>query len=145
MDQARRRVLALGSGAMAGAALVGRGAFAAQAVASQSDDPIAGFTGGAAIADGGVDLAIDAFVEDGHYVPVSVAAKGAAAIGLYALENPNPELAVFTFGPLAGSRSVSTRIRLARSQDVIAVARMEDGSFRRAVVPVAVAIGGCNV
>ena len=37
-----------------------------------------------------------------------------------------------------------TRIRLAKSQNVIAVAEMADGSFRRASRKIAVTVGGCG-
>ena len=63
---------------------------------------------------------------------------------LLAAGNPTPAVATFNFGPLAGSRSGSTRIRLAKTQDVIAVAKMEDGSFKMAKATVKVTIGGCG-
>jgi sulfur-oxidizing protein SoxY len=50
----------------------------------------------------------------------------------------------FTFGPLAASQSASTRIRLASTQDVIAIAKMADGSFVQATNNVKVTIGGCG-
>jgi sulfur-oxidizing protein SoxY len=58
--------------------------------------------------------------------------------------NPNPGVVTFEFTPLSGARSASTRIRLAKTQDVIAVARLEDGSFAMARRPVKVTIGGCG-
>ncbi|MEH6728526.1 MAG: thiosulfate oxidation carrier protein SoxY, partial [Hyphomicrobiales bacterium] len=48
------------------------------------------------------------------------------------------------FGPLAASHSASTRMRLAGTQDVIAIAKMPDGSFIRAANQVKVTIGGCG-
>jgi sulfur-oxidizing protein SoxY len=45
---------------------------------------------------------------------------------------------------MAGARSGATRIRLAKTQDVVAVAKMEDGSFRKAGATVKVTIGGCG-
>jgi len=53
-------------------------------------------------------------------------------------------VATFNFGPLAAAQSASTRIRLAGTQDVLAIARMADGSFRRASSTVKVTIGGCG-
>ena len=50
----------------------------------------------------------------------------------------------FKFGPLAGAREASTRIRLAQTQDVIAIAKLEDGTFHRASQEVKVTIGGCG-
>ena len=57
---------------------------------------------------------------------------------------PVPNVATFTFGPLSASRSASTRIRLARTQNIVAIAQMEDGSFQKASANVKVTIGGCG-
>ena len=71
-------------------------------------------------------------------------AEGAVAIMVLATGNPLPGVVTFNFGPLSGSRAGSTRIRLAKSQDVVAVAKMEDGTFRKASAEVKVTIGGCG-
>ena len=63
---------------------------------------------------------------------------------ILAMGNPNPDVGTFNFGPLAGSQSASTRIRLAGTQDVVAVARMGDGSFVQTSATVKVTIGGCG-
>jgi len=73
-----------------------------------------------------------------------VSAPGAVEIALFASGNPTPAVATFKFGPLSGSRSGSTRIRLAKTQDVVAIAKMEDGTFRQASATVKVTIGGCG-
>lgn len=135
----RRTVLAMGSGSLAIATFAGMPAFA-----SLVDDSIAAFTGGADVMDGGIDLTAPEIAENGNTVPVEVAAEGAVSIMLLATGNPNPAVATFNFGPLAGSRSASTRIRLAGTQDVVAIAKMEDGSFHKASANVKVTIGGCG-
>ncbi|WP_424990022.1 thiosulfate oxidation carrier protein SoxY [Fluviibacterium sp. S390] len=137
MSLTRRDTLALGIGAVSLAALPLRANAAV-------DDAIAAFTGGAAVSDGGVDLNAPEIAENGNTVPIEVGADGAAAIMLLAAGNPTPSVATFNFGKLAGARSASTRIRLAGTQDVIAIARMEDGSFKRAQANVKVTIGGCG-
>ena len=58
--------------------------------------------------------------------------------------NPNPDVGLFSFGPLAASQSASTRIRLAGTQAVMAIAKMPDGSFVSATNTVKVTIGGCG-
>jgi sulfur-oxidizing protein SoxY len=58
--------------------------------------------------------------------------------------NPTPPVGTFNFGPMAASQSASTRIRLAGTQDVVAVAKMADGTFARASKTVKVTIGGCG-
>jgi sulfur-oxidizing protein SoxY len=58
--------------------------------------------------------------------------------------NPTPGVAKFTFGPGSAEQSASTRIRLAGTQDVIAIAEMADGSFAAVHKTVKVTIGGCG-
>jgi len=135
----RREALVLGAGTAAAAAFAGLPAYA-----NLTDDAVAAFTGGAAVTEGGIDLTAPEIAENGNTVPVEVSAEGAAAIMMLATGNPNPAVGTFNFGPLAGSRSASTRIRLAKTQDVMAVARMEDGSFRQVTATVKVTIGGCG-
>jgi len=137
MNLTRRETLALGLGATALALLPIRASAAA-------DDQIAAFTGGADIGTGDITLTAPEIAENGNTVPVAVNAPGAAAIMLLATGNPNPAVGTFNFGPLAGSHSVSTRIRLAGTQDVLAIARMPDGSFIQASATVKVTIGGCG-
>lgn len=137
MEFSRRDTFALGAGAMALTMLP----FRANAAA---DDAIAAFTGGADVADSGVTLTAPEIAENGNTVPISVSAEGATAIMLLAAGNPTPGVATFNFGPLAGAQSASTRIRLAGTQDVIAVAKMSDGSFAKASSTVKVTIGGCG-
>ena len=108
------------------------------------DDLISEFTGGADIGDSGVELTAPEIAENGNTVPISVDAPGASEILVLAAGNPTPAVATFSFGPLAGSRMASTRIRLAGTQDVIAVAKLEDGSFARTAKTVKVTIGGCG-
>jgi len=64
--------------------------------------------------------------------------------GLFADGNPTPSVASFKFGALSASRSASTRIRLAGTQNVVAIAQMEDGSFQKAQSNIKVTIGGCG-
>ena len=137
MEFTRRETLALG----AGAALMTVLPLRANAAA---DDAIADFTGGADMADTGVELTAPEIAENGNTVPIEVSAPGAVAIAVYASGNPTPGVATFNFGPLAASQAASTRMRLAGTQDVIAVAKMADGSFARAAKTVKVTIGGCG-
>ncbi|RFP86877.1 thiosulfate oxidation carrier protein SoxY [Rhodobacteraceae bacterium 63075] len=138
MNFSRRDTLALGAGALAMTMLP------VQALAATGDDAIAEFTGGAEVMDGGVTLTAPEIAENGNTVPISVEAEGASAIMVLAMGNPTPGVATFNFGELAGSQSASTRIRLAGTQDVVAIAKMADGSFAKASKTVKVTIGGCG-
>lgn len=137
MSITRRDTLALGLGAAALTVLPFR-------VSAAADEAIAAFTGGAAMADAGVDLTAPEIAENGNTVPVSVSAEGATAILLLATGNPTPGVATFNYGELAGSTLASTRIRLAGTQDVVAIAKLADGSFAKASKTVKVTIGGCG-
>ncbi|MEL6169717.1 MAG: thiosulfate oxidation carrier protein SoxY [Pseudomonadota bacterium] len=140
MKLTRRNLMATGAAAIAA---TGFGAF--PSLASLLDEEIAKFTDGAAAADGGsVSLTAPEIAENGNTVPVEVVAPGAVAVALYADGNPVPNVATFKFGPLNANRSASTRIRLARTQNVVAIAQMEDGSFQRTQAEVKVTIGGCG-
>jgi sulfur-oxidizing protein SoxY len=139
MELTRRKLMAIGAGTLAFASVAGLPAYA-----SLTDDAIAAMTGGADVTEGGIDLVAPEIAENGNTVPIAVSAPGAVSIALFASGNPTPAVATFNFGPMAGSRSGSTRIRLAKTQDVIAIAKMEDGSFHRASATIKVTIGGCG-
>ena len=138
MELTRRETLVIGAGA-ALAAVLPAGAFA-----STGEELIAAFTGGADVAEGGITLTAPEIAENGNTVPIEVDAPGAAEVMILALGNPTPPVATIKFGPLAASRAASTRIRLAKTQDVTAIAKMEDGSFAEATSTVKVTIGGCG-
>lgn len=133
----RRETLIMGAGALIAAALP-------MVANAATDDIIAEFTGGADMADSGVTLTAPEIAENGNTVPVEVDAPGAVAILLLATGNPAPNVAQFNFGPLAAAQSASTRIRLAGTQQVMAIAKMADGTFARASKEVKVTIGGCG-
>lgn len=138
MTFSRRDTLVLGLGGMALTALPARSRAAA------IDDLTAAFTGGVTPAPGGITLTAPELAENGNAVAVSIEAPGALAILLLAPDNPQPAVATFTFGPAAGNAYIATRIRLARTQEVVALARMGDGSVRRAAARVEVTVGGCG-
>ena len=137
MEVTRRDTMAIG-----GAAVIST-LIPSISVAS-TNDLIMGVTGGADAATSGIDLTAPEIAENGNTVPISVDAPGAVAITILAAGNPLPGVATFNFGDGAGSQSATTRIRLAGTQDVIAVAKMADGSFAAVSQTVKVTIGGCG-
>ncbi|MDB6176837.1 thiosulfate oxidation carrier protein SoxY [Paracoccus sp. Z330] len=145
MNLDRREVLAT---AAAGAALIALPLAAAAQdgeTVKTVDELIAEFTGGADAVEGdGVTIGAPEIAENGNTVPISVDAPGASEILVLAPGNPTPPVARFQFGALAGSQAASTRIRLAQTQDIVAVAKLADGSFVRSSANVKVTIGGCG-
>jgi sulfur-oxidizing protein SoxY len=138
MTITRRQTFMMALGASVAAAMPFR------AFADASEDSIAVFTGGAEMGTEGLTLTAPEIAENGNTVPVEVSAPGAVSIMLLATGNPTPDAAIFNFGPLAALQTASTRIRLAKTQNVMAIAKMADGSFVQATQEVKVTIGGCG-
>lgn len=108
------------------------------------------FTGGRPVRDGRVVLGIDSIVENGNTVPVSVnvdspmtAADHVQRIAIFTESNPQPEVVVFHLGPHNGLAQVATRMRMATSQHVTALALLNDGSVWRHRVEVVVTLAAC--
>lgn len=137
MQFSRRQAIALGLGA-AVFALMPHQLRAAQ------EEGVAAFTGGVEPKEGDITLNAPEIAENGNTVPISIDAPGAEEVMVFALGNPSPDVVKFKFGRLAGSHTASTRIRLAKTQDVVAVAKMPDGSFVKTQKEVKVTIGGCG-
>ena len=74
-------------------------------------------------------------------------AGGAAVLGaipVFNEKNPQANIANFHLGPHNGRAQVSTRIRLADSQKIVAIAKLSDGSFWSASVDVVVTLAACT-
>ena len=140
MELTRRNLLVISAGA---AAAAGLGAFPAMA-STDVEALMSEFTGGADMGEGAITLTTPEIAENGNTVPIEVSAPGAKRVALYADGNPTPKVATFNFGPLNPNQSASTRIRLAGTQNVVAVAEMADGSFVRTQANIKVTIGGCG-
>ncbi len=109
------------------------------------------FTSGQTPAEGKLSLTMPEIAENGNTVPLTVkvdspmtTADHVKEVLVVATGNPAPEVARFHFSPASGVAQADTRMRLARTQDVIALARMSDGSLQQARTTVKVTIGGCG-
>ena len=140
MDLTRRQTMMMALGAAVAAAIPASGFASTDEMA----DAIKAFTGGSEVEEGGVDIGAPEIAENGNTVPVEVSAEGATDILLLAAGNPRPGVATFHFGALSAASEAKTRIRLAKTQDLVAVAKMADGSFAQAKRTVKVTIGGCG-
>ena len=145
----RRQTLALGAGAMTVAML---GASNRPALAkNDADEVVKKFTGGKTPVQGKVKLDLPEIAENGNTVPMTVTVESPMTeqshvtdVLIVADENPRPGVATFHFSAASGVAEANTRIRLAATQDVIAVAKMNDGSFFMTSKQVKVTIGGCG-
>jgi sulfur-oxidizing protein SoxY len=99
---------------------------------------------------GRVSLDLPSLVDNGNTVPLSVkvespmtAAEHVKAIHVFNEKNPLPNIASFTLGPRAGRAEVATRVRLADTQKVTAIAELSDGSYWSDTVEVIVTLAAC--
>ena len=108
------------------------------------------YAAGGTVREGRVKFDIAPLVDNGNSVPVEVTvespmtqAQHVIGIALFNEKNPQNDIALFTLSPLAGRARVATRIRLALSQQLVAVAKMNDGSCWTHTVEVLVTIASC--
>ena len=155
MDQpllsTRRKFLGLaGSAAMLGAIPVVTPR-PAEATPAMLTSAILAVTGGATVRTGKVKLDVPPLVENGNAVPMTVSVASpmttedhVTSIHVFNEKNPQPNIGNFYLGPHAGRAQVSTRIRLADSQKIVAIAKLSDGSFWSASVDVVVTLAACT-
>ena len=101
--------------------------------------------------EGKLRLDLPEIAENGSAVPLTVEVRSpmteadhVRAVHVLAEANPLPEVVTFRFTPAAGKAVAATRIRLARSQTVTALAELSDGSVHIARREVRVTVGGCG-
>jgi len=123
---------------------------AVRATSSEMQDAIRGYANGAPVKPGKVKLDVPPLVENGNAVPITVsvdspmsATEHVTGIAVFNDRNPQRDVVRFTLGPRSGKARVSTRIRLATSQQLVAVARMSDGSYWSHSVDVLVTLAAC--
>ena len=103
------------------------------------------------IAEGKIKLDLPTIAENGLVVPLNFEVESAMTdadyvktIHFFADGNPNPQIASFAFTPMAPKAAAQIRIRLAQTQNIVAVAEMSDGKLYTAKKEVKVTIGGCG-
>lgn len=113
-------------------------------------EAIGQIVGAGALRKGKVTLDLPPLVENGNTVPLTVSvdspmsgADHVKAIHVFNEKNPQPYVITVRLGPRNGKASISTRIKLADAQQVVAVAEMNDGSFWTASADVVVTIAAC--
>ena len=147
----RRRFLGLaGSAAICGAVPIVT-VRPAEATPAMLATAIRNVVGEAELHTGKVKLDIPPLVENGNTVPMTVSVASpmtpddhVKSIHVFNEKNPQPNIGNFYLGAQAGRAQVSTRIRLADSQKVVAVAQLSDGSFWSTSVDVVVTLAACT-
>lgn len=114
------------------------------------DAAVALFAGGREVKPGRVRFDIPPLVENGNAVGVTITVDSLMTetdhvkrIALFNERNPQADMAVFHLGPRAGRAVVSTRVRLATSQTVVALAEMSDGGIWSSSANVVVTLAAC--
>lgn len=149
-DRSRRSILKAAA-ALAGSAGLARLTIRpAAATPAMLADAVRDFVGGATIRKGKVKLDLPPIVENGNSVPCAVSVESpmtatdyVKAIHVFNEKNPQPYVISVTLGPRAGRAEFSTRIRLADSQTVTAIAELSDGTFWSDDVDVVVTLAAC--
>lgn len=147
----RRDVLrAAGIGALAfagGSLVVGK----ASATPDTAAKALKSMMGGGASIPGKVSLKLPEIAENGRTVPITVIVDSPMTAGNYVKSihvvadgNPNPEVVSFHLTPAMGKAEIATRMRLGKTQNVLAAAVMSDGSVYTTSRKVKVTIGGCG-
>jgi sulfur-oxidizing protein SoxY len=142
----RRRILLVAAGARFASFLP-----KAAATEAAMADAIRAVIGESEAQRGKVELELPPIVENGNTVPLAVSvdspmteADHVESIHIFNQKNPQPYVAAFKLGPRTGKARVATRIRLADSQRVVAIARLSDGSYWSDSVDVIVTLAACT-
>ncbi len=111
---------------------------------------VSAYTGGASVRVGKVKLHMAELVDNGNVVPLTVtvdspmtASDHVKTIAVFNEKNPQRDVVKLSLGPRYGKASVSTRIRLATTQKIVAVAQLSDGTYWSHTVDVIVTLAAC--
>jgi sulfur-oxidizing protein SoxY len=147
----RRQFLKAASGVAAG---LGLGTVItvrpARATPASMQEAMHAVVGAARVTPGKVTLDLPPLSENGNAVPLTVSvdspmteADHVRALHVFTEKNPQPNVISVRLGPRAGRASVATRIRLADTQTVVAIAELSDGSFWSTKADVVVTLAAC--
>ena len=140
----RRREFLAG---MAGALALSRAALADD---DALDPQAAKIAKGAPLKKGKVTLTLPQLADNGNSVPIRIvvdspmtATDHVKSIHLFSERNPVSNMANFYLGPRAGKAEIDSRVRLAGSQKVTAVAALSDGTYWYDAAPIVVTLSAC--
>ena len=150
-NSSRRQFLTLaGSAAVMGAVPIVT-VRPAEATPAMLASAIRNVVGTATVQTGKVKIDVPPLVENGNTVPLTVTVTSpmtetdyVKSIHVFNEKNPQPNVGNFYLGPRAGRAQISTRIRLADTQKIVAIARLSDGSFWSVSADVVVTLAACT-
>ena len=151
MRTLNRREFVVGGIAVATASVVAVEETLAQAAPQGWEEAVKKILGDSKVTDGKLTMDLPEIAENGNTVPFSISVDSpmtdkdyVKAVHVISTANPQPGVATFRFTPQSGKAAAASRMRLARTQDVIALAELSDGKFLQARRSVKVTIGGCG-
>jgi sulfur-oxidizing protein SoxY len=150
-NSSRRQFLTLAGGAAVMGAIPIVTVTPAEATPAMLASAIRNVVGTATIQTGKVKIDVPPLVENGNTVPLTVTVTSpmtendyVKSIHVFNEKNPQPNVGNFYLGPRAGRAQISTRIRLADTQKIVAIARLSDGSFWSVSADVVVTLAACT-
>jgi sulfur-oxidizing protein SoxY len=150
-NSTRRQFLGLAGGAAMSGAIPIVTLRPAAATPETLASAIRNVVGAAVVRTGKVKMDVPPLVENGNTVPLTVSVSNpmtssdyVKSIHVFNEKNPQPNVGNFYLGPRAGRAQVSTRIRLADSQKIVAIARLSDDSFWSVTADVVVTLAACT-
>ena len=150
-NSSRRQFLSLAGGAAVMGTVPIVTLRSAEATPAMLAGAIRNVVGSAAVQTGKVKIDVPPLVENGNTVPMTVsvtspmtASNYVKSIHVFNEKNPQPNIGNFYLGPRAGRAQISTRIRLADSQKIVAIARLSDDTFWSASADVVVTLAACT-
>ncbi|WP_339038189.1 SoxY-related AACIE arm protein [Bradyrhizobium symbiodeficiens] len=151
MPTTRRQFLSLAGGVTAAGTIPIVTLRPLQANPAMLNTAIRNVVGEAPVRTGKVKLDIPPLVENGNTVPMTVTVASpmtaddhVKSIHVFNEKNPQPNIGNFYLGPSSGRAQVATRIRLADTQRVVAIARLSDDTFWQVAVDVVVTLAACT-
>jgi sulfur-oxidizing protein SoxY len=154
----RRQLIVATGGLIAGTSIpiradaqsIGGSAARNDAAVARLEAAVRELVGESPVKAGKIKLDIPLLVENGNAVPLAVTvdspmteADHVKTIHVFNEKNPQPNVANFHLGPRAGRAHITTRMRLADTQKVVAIAQLSDGSFWSDSVDVVVTLAAC--
>ena len=149
----RRQVLILGGTTAAATAILGLTSVGVGASPRQAKKRLAELTKGAVLRKGRIKIDLPALTQDGRRTRIRVSVDSpmsendyVKALHILAERNTVPEVGTYRISPFSGVAEITTRIRVAKSQTIIAAAEMSDGTvfYAKARCKVARGAGGCG-
>ena len=137
--------------AVAGAAAVVLLPATALATPEKVAEEIKKLFGDKKLAPGRIKLELPSIAENGLVVPLNFEVESpmtekdyVKSVHLFAEGNPSVGVAAFYFSAMAPKAAAAIRIRLAKTQEIVAVAEMSNGEVYTVRKEVKVTIGGCG-